>query len=57
MSKNFGGTNTAFSKIIPCFIPSLGATAQGEFWPPEQSASILHPRLIMRFLNNLVFTV
>jgi hypothetical protein len=25
---------------IPSFLP-LGATAQGEFWPPEQSASIL----------------
>jgi hypothetical protein len=21
------------------FLPSLGATAQGELWPPEQSAS------------------
>jgi hypothetical protein len=30
--------------------PPLGATAQGELWPPEQSASILlyiHPRLII----------
>jgi hypothetical protein len=26
--------------IIPSLFP-LGATAQGEFWPPEQSASIL----------------
>jgi hypothetical protein len=34
------------------FLP-LGATAQGELWPLEQSASIL----IMWFLNNLVFTV
>jgi hypothetical protein len=74
--------------FLPSF-PSLGATAQGELWPPEQSASILlyssfhpftsilrrslytssnhllmsisiqsiHPRLIVRFLNNLVFTV
>jgi hypothetical protein len=25
---------------IPSFLP-LGATAQGELWPPEQSASIL----------------
>jgi hypothetical protein len=25
---------------LPSFFP-LGATAQGEFWPPEQSASIL----------------
>jgi hypothetical protein len=76
------------------FLP-LGATAQGELWPPEQSASILlysssflpilslsfygddhvhlptisapslmsitvqsiHLRLIIWFLNNLVFTV
>jgi hypothetical protein len=26
--------------IIPSFFP-LGAIAQGELWPPEQSASIL----------------
>jgi hypothetical protein len=25
---------------IPSFLP-LGATAQGELWPPEQSASII----------------
>jgi hypothetical protein len=73
---------------IPSFLP-LSATAQGELWPPEQSASILlysssillilslsgygssipapllmsisvqsiHQRLIIWFLNNLVFTV
>jgi hypothetical protein len=80
--------------IIPSFLP-LSTTAQGELWPPEQSASILlysssflailslftsgnhhvhpptisapslmsipvqsiRPRLIIWFLNNLVFTV
>jgi hypothetical protein len=26
--------------VLPSFL-SLGATAQGELWPPEQSASIL----------------
>jgi hypothetical protein len=26
--------------LLPSFLP-LGATAQGELWPPEQSASIL----------------
>jgi hypothetical protein len=34
---------TATSYILtgcPFFLP-LGATAQGELWPPEQSASIL----------------
>jgi hypothetical protein len=39
------------------FLP-LGATAQGELWPPEQSASILlyiHLRQIIWFLNNFVF--
>jgi hypothetical protein len=44
---------------FPSFIP-LGATAQGELWPPEQSASIflyIHLRLIIWFLNNLVFMV
>jgi hypothetical protein len=29
-----------FRNIRPSFIP-LGATAQGELWPAEQSASIL----------------
>jgi hypothetical protein len=29
-----------FTKSILCFLP-LGATAQGELWPPEQSDSIL----------------
>jgi hypothetical protein len=43
----------------PSFLP-LDATAQDELWPPEQSASILlyiHPRLIIWFLNDLVFMV
>jgi hypothetical protein len=43
--------------ICSSFLP-LSATAQGELWPPEQSASILlyiHPRLIIWFLNNFVF--
>jgi hypothetical protein len=36
------------------FLP-LGATAEGELWPPEQSASILlYPEAVW-FLNNLVF--
>jgi hypothetical protein len=37
----------------------LGATAQDELWPPEQSASILlyFPRLTVWFLNILVFMV
>jgi hypothetical protein len=42
--------------FIPSFLPSflpLGATAQGELWPPEQSAF----RLTAWFLNNLVFMV
>jgi hypothetical protein len=39
------------------FLP-FSATAQGELWPPEQSASILsHPRLSAWFLNDLVFMV
>jgi hypothetical protein len=41
--------------LLDSFLP-LDATAQGELWPPEQSASI-HLRLIIWFLNNLVFTV
>jgi hypothetical protein len=30
----------SFVSVYPSFLP-LGATAQGELWPPEQSASIL----------------
>jgi hypothetical protein len=33
------------------FLP-LGATAQGELWPPEQSASILLYSETVWFLNN-----
>jgi hypothetical protein len=43
--------------IHPSFL-TLGTIAQGELWPPEQSPSILiHPRLTVWFLNNLVFMV
>jgi hypothetical protein len=55
-------TSTALPRLLKnnsSFLP-LGATAQGELWPPEQSAAILlyiHPRLIFWFLNNLVFMV
>jgi hypothetical protein len=34
---------------------SLGTTAQGELWPPEQSASILLYSEAVWFLKNLVF--
>jgi hypothetical protein len=36
---------------------SLGITAQGELWPPEQSASILLYSEAVWFLNSLVFMV
>jgi hypothetical protein len=35
-----GGIRTGRGNRSPSFLP-LGATAQGELWPPEQSASIL----------------
>jgi hypothetical protein len=38
------------------FLP-LNAIAEGEFWPPEQSASILLYSEADWFLNNLVFMV
>jgi hypothetical protein len=43
-----------FSSFFPSFLP-LGATAQDELWPPEQSASILLYSEADWFLNNLVF--
>jgi hypothetical protein len=69
---------TGLTWLLRWYPLPLGATAQGELWSPEQSASILlysssflpiassllsifiqstHPRLIILFLNNLVFTV
>jgi hypothetical protein len=68
--------NNNYNSSLPSFLP-LGATAQGELWPPKQSAFIpslffifppvpslmsislqsIHPRLIVWFMNNLVFTV
>jgi hypothetical protein len=51
-----GGTGVKYKDMkvhitnYESFLPfPLGATAQGELWPPEQSASILlyiHPRLV-----------
>jgi hypothetical protein len=68
-------TSVVSGLLLTPFFRPLGATAQGEFWPLEQSASILlyfifppvpslmsisvqsiHPRLIIWFLNNLVFS-
>jgi hypothetical protein len=57
-----GVTRHNILKLVPSFL-SLAATAEGELWPPEQSASILlyssfiHPRLIVWLLNNSVFMV
>jgi hypothetical protein len=42
--------------LVTSFLP-LGATAQGELWPPEQSASIIFCSEAVWFLNNLVFMV
>jgi hypothetical protein len=53
--------NSWKTSFLPSFLPSfpsLGAAAEGELWPPEQSAFILiHPRLTAWFLNNLLFIV
>jgi hypothetical protein len=38
--KRFWDSTNVWSLCIPSFL-TLGATAQGELWPPEQSASIL----------------
>jgi hypothetical protein len=50
------GWVVSFTSWLLSFL-SLGATAQGELWPPDQSASILLYSEADWLLNNLVFMV